>query len=47
MKLRPVEVASRTGGVARIKNGLYGGETLVDAPSKELKDGDPVRAKSN
>ncbi len=23
------------------------GETLVDAPGKELKDGDPVRAKAN
>jgi len=47
VKLRPVEVASRSGGVARIKSGLYGGETLVDAPARELKDGDPVRAKAN
>lgn len=47
VKLRPVEVGSRSAGVARIKSGLYGGETLVDAPGKELKDGDPVRAKAN
>ncbi len=47
VKIRPVEVGSRTGGVARIKSGLYGGETLVDSPGKELKDGDPVRAKAN
>ena len=47
MKLRPVEVGTRNGGVARIKSGLYGGETLVDVPGKELKDGDPIRAKAN
>ena len=47
VKLRPVEVGSKSGGVARIKSGLYGGETLVDAPGKELKDGDTVRAKAN
>ncbi|MBX7187312.1 MAG: efflux RND transporter periplasmic adaptor subunit [Vicinamibacteria bacterium] len=47
VKARVVEVASRNGGVARIKSGLYGGETLVDAPGKELKDGDPVRVKAN
>jgi len=47
VKVRPVEVGSRSGGVARIKNGLYGGEILVDAPGRELKDGDPVRAKAN
>lgn len=46
VKIRAVEVASKTGGVARIKSGLYGGETVVDAPSAELKDGDPVRPKS-
>jgi multidrug efflux pump subunit AcrA (membrane-fusion protein) len=47
VKLRPVEVGSKSGGVARIKSGLYGGETLVDAPARELKDGDPVRVKAN
>lgn len=47
VKLRPVEVGPKSGGVARIKSGLYGGETLVDAPGKELKDGDPVRIKAN
>ena len=47
VKVRAVEVGSRNGGVARIKSGLYGGETLVDSPAKELKDGDPVRAKAN
>ncbi len=47
VKLRPVEVGTRNGGVARIKSGLYGGETLVDVPGKELKDGDPIRAKAN
>jgi HlyD family secretion protein len=47
VKLRPVEVGSKSGGVARIKSGLYGGETLVEAPAKELKDGDPVRVKAN
>lgn len=47
VKLRPVDVGSKSGGVARIKSGLYGGETLVDAPGKELKDGDPVRIKAN
>jgi RND family efflux transporter MFP subunit len=47
VKVRPVEVASKSGGVARIKSGLYGGETLVDAPGRELKDGDPVRVKAN
>jgi HlyD family secretion protein len=46
-KLRPVEVSSKNGGTARIKSGLYGGETLVDAPAKELKDGDPVRPRAN
>ena len=47
VKARPVEVGSKSGGMARIKSGLYGGETLVDAPGKELKDGDPVRTKAN
>ena len=47
VKVRAVEVGSRNGGGARIKSGLYGGETLVDSPAKELKDGDPVRAKAN
>jgi HlyD family secretion protein len=47
VKVRPVEVASKRNGVARIKSGLYGGETLVDAPARELKDGDPVRIKAN
>jgi HlyD family secretion protein len=46
-RLRPVEVGPKSGGMARIKKGLYGGETLVDAPSKELKDGDTVRPKAN
>ncbi len=46
VKLRQVEVSSKSGGVARIKSGLYGGETLVDAPGAELKDGDAVRPKS-
>ncbi len=45
-KLRQVEVGSKNGGVARIKSGLYGGETLVDAPAAGLKDGDAVRPKS-
>jgi len=45
-KLRPVEVASKSGGTVRIKTGLYGGETLVDAPAKDLKDGDPVRPRT-
>ena len=44
-KLRPVEVGSKSGGVARIKSGLYGGEVLVDAPAITLKDGDAVRPK--
>ena len=47
VKVRPVEVAGKNAGVARIKSGLYGGETLVDAPAKELKDGDSVRPKAN
>jgi len=47
VKIRPVDVGAKTGGVARIKSGLYGGETLVDAPGKELKDGDPVRPRTN
>ena len=47
VKLRGVEVGSKNAGTVRIKSGLYGGETLVDAPAKELKDGDAVRAKSN
>ena len=47
VKIRTIEVASRSGGTARIKSGLYGGETLVDAPARELKDGDAVRTKSN
>ncbi len=46
-KLRTVEVASKNGGSARIKTGLYGGEVLVDAPPATLKDGDPVRARAN
>ena len=46
VKLRQVEVSSKNGGVARIKSGLYGGETLVDAPGADLKDGDAVRPKS-
>jgi len=46
-KVRSVEVGSKSGGVARIKSGLYGGETLVDVPGHELKDGDPVRVKAN
>ncbi len=45
-KLRPVEVGSKSGGIARIKNGLYGGEVLVDAPAATLKDGDAVRPKA-
>jgi len=45
-KRREVEVASRTGGTARIKAGLYGGETLIDAPPADLKDGDAVRPKA-
>lgn len=47
VKIRTIEVASRSGGTALIKSGLYGGETLVDAPARELKDGDAVRTKSN
>jgi RND family efflux transporter MFP subunit len=46
-KIRVVEVASKNGGMARIKNGLYGGETLVDAPPAGLKDGDSVRPRAN
>ncbi len=46
-KLRAVEIASKNGGAARIKHGLYGGETLVDAPSASLKDGDSVRVREN
>ena len=46
-RLRPVEVSSKNGGTARIRSGLYGGETLVDAPAKELRDGDPVRPRAN
>ena len=47
VKLRAVEMGSKSAGVVRIKSGLFGGETLVDSPSKELKDGDPVRTKAN
>jgi RND family efflux transporter MFP subunit len=47
VKARAVEVGSRNGGMARIKSGLYGGETLVDSPGKELKDGDLVRPRAN
>lgn len=47
VRQREVEVASKNGGTARIKSGLYGGEILVDAPPVELKDGDPVRPKAN
>ncbi len=46
VKLRQVEVGAKNAGVARSKSGLYGGETLVDAPGAELKDGDAVRAKA-
>lgn len=46
-KLRLVEVGSKNAGAVRIRSGLYGGETLVDTPTKELKDGDPVRPKAN
>ncbi len=46
LKVRPVEVTSKNAGTVRIKSGLYGGETLVDAPAKELKEGDPVRPKA-
>ena len=46
VKIRPVEVGSKNGGTARIKSGLYGGETLVDAPGKDLKEGDLVRSKA-
>ncbi len=46
-KLRPVETGSRNAGTVRIKSGLHGGETLVDAPATELKDGDAVRPKAN
>lgn len=46
VKVRVVEVGSKNGGVARIKGGLYGGETLVDAPAAGLKDGDAVRPKA-
>ena len=47
VKVRLVEVRSKTSGVARIKSGLFGGETLVDAPGKDLKAGDAVRPKAN
>ncbi len=47
LKLRPVEVGAKNSGSVRIKSGLYGGETLVDAPAKDLKDGDSVRPKTN
>ncbi len=46
VKVRQVEVGSKNAGTARIKSGLYGGETLVDAPGAELKDGDAVRPKA-
>ncbi|MBK5254435.1 MAG: efflux RND transporter periplasmic adaptor subunit [Vicinamibacteria bacterium] len=46
-KRRVVEVTSKNGGAARIKKGLYGGETLVDAPPVNLQDGDSVRPKAN
>lgn len=46
VKLRQVEVGAKNAGVARIKSGLYGGETLVDAPGADLKDGDAVRPKA-
>ncbi len=47
VKMRQVEVAGKSSGTARIKTGLYGGETLVDSPPKDLKDGDSVRPKAN
>ncbi len=47
LKVRSVEVGSKNSGSVRIKSGLYGGETLVDAPAKDLKDGDAVRPKAN
>lgn len=43
---REVEIASQASGIARVKSGLYGGETLVDAPSADLKDGAAVRPKA-
>lgn len=46
-KMRLVEVGPKNAGTVRIKSGLYGGEILVDAPARELKDGDPVRPKAN
>ncbi len=46
-RLRQVEAGPKSAGAVRIKSGLYGGETLVDAPTANLKDGDPVRPKAN
>jgi HlyD family secretion protein len=46
-KMRAVEVGPRSAGAARIKSGMFGGEILVDAPTKELKEGDAVRPKAN
>jgi RND family efflux transporter MFP subunit len=46
-RMRFVEVGSKNAGTVRIKGGLFGGETLVDAPPKDLKDGDAVRARAN
>ena len=46
-RMRQVEAGPKSGGAVRIKSGLYGGETLVDAPAANLKDGDTVRPKAN
>ena len=46
-RLRQVEAGRKSAGAVRITSGLYGGETLVDAPAASLKDGDSVRPKAN
>ena len=46
-RARVVEAGPKVAGQVRIKSGLYGGETLVDAPPATLKDGDAVKPKSN
>lgn len=45
-KQRALETGSANQGKTVIKSGLFGGETLIDAPKDTLKDGTKVKVKS-
>ena len=46
VRIRKVEAGAKGPAGVRIRSGLFGGETLIDSPSADLKDGDAVRPRT-